>query len=88
MAATIEVQSGRNIQAMVVPRDAVLKRFGQNVIFIDVKGSAMMIPILIVGYTNGKVAVNAEGLIEGMRVVTKGNERIFPKSPIKDITKK
>jgi RND family efflux transporter MFP subunit len=88
MAATIEVQSGQNVQALVVPRDAILKRFGQNVVFVDAKGSAMMIPVLIVGYTNGKVAVNAQGLSEGMRVVTKGNERIFPKSPLKDITKK
>jgi RND family efflux transporter MFP subunit len=88
MAATIEVQSGQNVQALVVPRDAILKRFGQNVIFVDVKGSAMMLPVVIVGYTNGNVAVQAEGLMKGMRVVTKGNERIFPKSPIQDITKK
>jgi len=88
MAATIEIQSGRDVQALVVPRDAILKRFGQNVIFVDVKGSAMMLPVVVVGYTNGKVAVNADGLMEGMRVVTKGNERIFPKSPIQDITKK
>ena len=88
MAATIEIQSGRNVEAMVVPRDAILKRFGQNVIFVDVKGSAMMLPVVIIGYTNGKVAVNAQGLSVGMRVVTKGNERIFPKSPLKDITKK
>jgi len=88
MAATIEIQSGQNVKALIVPRDAILKRFGQNIIFTDAKGSAMMIPVVIVGYTNGKVAVNAQGLSEGMRVVTKGNERIFPKSPIKDITKK
>ena len=88
MAATIEIQSGQNVHALVVPRDAILKRFGQNVVFVDVKGSAMMLPVIVVGYTKGKVAVNAEGLMEGMRVVTKGNERIFPKSPLKDITKK
>jgi len=88
MAATIEIQSGQNVQALVVPRDAILKRFGQNVVFVDVKDSAMMLPVVVVGYTKGKVAVNAEGLMEGMRVVTKGNERIFPKSPLKDITKK
>jgi len=87
MAATIEIQSGKDVEALVVPRDAVLKRFGQNVIFIDAKGSAMMLPVSIVGYTNGQVAVNAKGLTVGMRVVVKGNERIFPKSPLKDITK-
>ena len=88
MAATIEIQSGQNVQALLVPRDAILKRFGQNVVFIDDKGSAMMIPVTTVGYTKGKVAVNGAGLREGARVVTKGNERIFPKSPLKDITGK
>jgi len=86
MSAKIELQSGQNVQALLVPRDAILKRFGQNVIFIDAKGSAMMLPVQVVGYTDGKVAVNAAGLSEGARVVTKGNERIFPKSPLKDIT--
>jgi len=85
MSATIGIQSGITIESLVVPRDAILKRFGQNVIFVDVKGSAMMLPVTIVGHTKGKVAVNADGLSAGMRVVTKGNERIFPKSPIKEI---
>lgn len=86
MAATIEIQSGKNVEALIVPRDSILKRFGQNVIFVDAKGSAMMIPVIVVGYTKGKVAVTGPGLSEGAKVVTKGNERIFPKSPIKDIT--
>ena len=85
MAATINVQSGQNVEALIVPRDAILKRFGQNVVFINDKGSAMMLPVDIVGYTNGKVAVNAKGLSAGMKVVTKGNERIFLKSPLKEI---
>lgn len=86
MAAEVQIQSGRDVQALIVPRDAVIKRFGQDVVFFDAKGTAAMVPVQIVGYTNGKVAVNAKGLSEGMRVVTKGNERIFPKSPIKDIS--
>lgn len=86
MAATIEIQSGQNVKALLVPRDAILKRFGQDVVFFDSNGTAVMVPVKTVGYTNGKVAVSGAGLSEGARVVTKGNERIFPKSPIKDIT--
>ena len=85
MAATINLQSGQDVKALIVPRDAILKRFGQNVVFVNAKGSALMIPVLVVGYTDGKVAVSAKGLQEGMKVVTKGNERIFPKSPLKEI---
>jgi len=85
MSVAISIQSGIKIKSLVVPRDAVLKRFGQDVVFVDVKGSAVMIPVTIIGYVNGKVAVSAKGLSVGMKVVTKGNERIFPKSPLKEI---
>lgn len=87
MSAFIEIQSAKDITALLVPRDALIQKFGQRVVFYDAKGIAMMIPIKVVGYSNGSVAVTGNGLVEGMRVVTKGNERIFPNSPIKDITK-
>jgi RND family efflux transporter MFP subunit len=74
-------------ESLVVPRDAVIKRFGQDVIFIDNDGKAMMLPVKVVGYNKTSVAVEAQGLVEGANVVVKGNERIFPDQPIKIINK-
>jgi hypothetical protein len=71
----------------MVPRDAVIKRFGQNVIFLNVDGIATMLPVQILGYTKENVAVMSKGLTEGASVVVKGNERIFPKQPIKSLNK-
>ncbi|MFK2822995.1 efflux RND transporter periplasmic adaptor subunit [Malaciobacter sp. WC5094] len=75
-------------QALVLPRDAVIKRFGQNVVFaVDEKNIAMMIPVKVVGFLSSKVAIEGQGLKEGMQIVVKGNERVFPKSPVKIINK-
>ena len=87
MEIKIDLPRGKKQEALMVPRDAVIKRFGQNVIFTNLDGTANMIPVQIVGYTKSNVAVNAQGLVEGADVVVKGNERIFPKQAIKSLNK-
>ena len=87
MEAKINLPRSKKQDALMVPRDAVIKRFGQNVIFLNSDGFASMIPVQIIGYTKENVAINATGLKEGASVVVKGNERIFPKQPLKSINK-
>lgn len=73
--------------AFLINRDAVIKRFGQNVVFIITNGVADMMPVQIVGYVGDNIAINAKGLKEGMSIVVKGNERVFPKQPVKVLNK-
>jgi len=87
MEVKINLPRSKKQNALMVPRDAVIKRFGQNVIFLNVDGIATMLPVQILGYTKDNVAVSAQGLTEGASVVVKGNERIFPKQPIKSLNK-
>ena len=87
MEVRINLPRSKKQDALMVPRDAVIKRFGQNVIFINVDGIANMLPVQILGYTKENIAVSAQGLNEGASVVVKGNERIFPKQPIKSLNK-
>ena len=87
MEVKINLPRSKKQNALMVPRDAVIKRFGQDVIFLNVDGVANMLPVQILGYTQENVAISANGLAEGASVVVKGNERIFPKQPIKSINK-
>jgi len=87
MEVKINLPRSKKQNALMVPRDAVIKRFGQNVIFLNVDGIANMLPVKILGYTQDNVAVSGPGLQEGASVVVKGNERIFPKQPIKSLNK-
>jgi RND family efflux transporter MFP subunit len=85
MEVKINLPRAKKQDALMVPRDAVIKRFGQNVIFLNIDGIATMLPVQILGYTKENVAVSAAGLKEGASVVVKGNERIFPKQAIKSL---
>lgn len=87
MEVKISLPRSKKITSLIVPRDAVIKRFGQNVIFINSDSKAMMLPVKILGYNKSNVAVEAQGLVKGADVVVKGNERIFPNQAIKSINK-
>ena len=76
MEARVELPTAAAIDGLLVPRDAVTKSFGQDVIFTVVDGMARMHSVEVLGYTRDQVAVSASGLEVGQQVVIKGNERI------------
>jgi RND family efflux transporter MFP subunit len=88
MEVKIKLPREKKVEALVVPRDAVISKFGQKVVFANNDGKALMLPVQIINYLGDEVAIGAQGLQPGMDVVSKGNERIFPNSPIKPINKK
>jgi len=85
MRADVKFPAIKKQDALLVPRDAVIKRFEQDVIFLANDGIALMLPVKIIGFNGSECAVSAEGLQAGASVITKGNERIFPNMPIKVI---
>jgi len=82
MRIDVRVPTLKEQESMMVPRDAVIKRFGQTVVFAAVDGKAVMIPVKVIGYKTDLAAIVGTGIAEQMRVVVKGNERIFPNMPI------
>ncbi len=87
-SAKVSLAKNAKTNAFMLQRDSVIKRFNQNVIFyINEESKAMMIPVQIIAYAGSKVAIKAKGLVEGMNVVSKGNERIFPNQTVKIINK-
>ena len=92
MEARINLPRTNRKDSLLVPRDAIIKRFGNDVIFVVVNNKAKMIPITIELYNGSlaaiKVAPSAddtptETLNDGMLVITKGNERIFPDQSVR-----
>jgi RND family efflux transporter MFP subunit len=78
MEAEIKLARNTHSNTLLLPRDAVIKRFGQDVVFSIKEGKAQMIPVDVKLYQGSQVAVVAEDLNLQMRVITKGNERVFP----------
>ena len=76
MEARVSLPTGKKKKALIVDRDAVIKKFGKQVIFVVEEGKAQMLPVSVIGYAGSKAGVSAEGLKAAMMVVTKGNERL------------
>ncbi len=74
-------------QALVINRDAVINRFNMDVVFAVVENKAVMIPVQIIGFVGTNAAIAGKGLVEGMDIVVKGNERVFPKMDVKILNK-
>ena len=81
--AQISLEKSFHEDVLMVSRDAVIKRFGNDVVFTIKDNKAQMIPVQIIGFQADKVALSSEQLHEGDEVITKGNERIFPNQEIK-----
>ena len=78
MEAVAQIPGAEQQEAWLVHRDAVINRFGQNVVFYVAGGKALMAPVEIIGYEGLKTAVKSPQLNASTAVVVKGNERIFP----------
>ena len=68
---------------LLVPRDAIVQKpQGAQVIKV-VEGKAQPVPVTIVATANTEVMVRGDGLAQGDQVVTRGNERLRPGSPVR-----
>jgi RND family efflux transporter MFP subunit len=76
MSARVTLPTGKIRPALIVPRDAVISKFGQNVVYAVVDAKSNMIPVQVVGYDGLSAGIESQGLAEGMFVVVEGNERL------------
>ena len=76
MSARVTLPTGKIAQTLIIPRDAVISKFGQNIVYAVVDAKSSMIPVQIVGYDGLSAGVESQGLAEGMFVVVDGNERL------------
>ncbi len=76
MSAKVTLPKGEIKKTLIVPRDAVITKFGQTVIFTVENSRATMLPVQITGFEGLDAGVASPGLKEGMFVVVEGNERL------------
>jgi RND family efflux transporter MFP subunit len=76
MSARVTLPRGEKKEALIVPRDAVIDKFGRTVVFAAENSKATMLPVDIIGFQGLTVGVASPGLKKGMLVVVEGNERL------------
>ena len=82
MEARALIPSAAKMEGLKVPRDAVIDKFGQNVIWLAKDATAKMVPVQVIGYDGMYVGVAGTDLAEGDMVVVKGNERLREGQPV------
>lgn len=76
MSAKVTMPRGAVKKTLIVPRDAVIAKFGQTVVFTVKDAKAAMLPVQVIGFEGLDAGVASPGLKEGMLVVVGGNERL------------
>ena len=76
MSARVILPTAETVNTLIVPRDSVITKFGQNVVYAVLDSKASMMPVQIIGYEGLTAGIRAKGLKDGMLVVVEGNERL------------
>jgi RND family efflux transporter MFP subunit len=81
MEAMVTFNLATEIEALLVPKDAVVTAGDNRLVFMVNGGKAISIPVKIIGYYDGDVAVEGN-LKPDDQVVIRGNERLRPGQPV------
>jgi len=82
MEARVALPAAEPVQAVLVPRDAVILAQGQSLVFVVEDGAAKAVPVSVAAYLGMTAGVNGPGLARGASVVVKGQERLRPGQPV------
>ena len=69
--------------SLAVSKDAIVRQGNQTLVYTIVDGKATPITVTTSSSNGTMIAVSGDGLKDGMPVVVRGNERIFPGSPVR-----
>jgi RND family efflux transporter MFP subunit len=76
MQARIDLPVAIASESLLVPRDAVIKSRGEDVVFINDNGVAKMVSVKIAGHSGTLVGIISSEIEENQSIIVKGNERI------------
>ena len=68
--------------SLAVSKDAIIRQGPQTLVYTVREGKAAPVPVVTTSTDGKMIAVRGEQLSEGMPVVVRGNERIFPGAPV------
>jgi RND family efflux transporter MFP subunit len=76
------VPTGEPVEALTVHKDGVLRNDAGSYVYFEAGGAATVAPVEMLYAVGERVVVRSTLLKPGMRVVTEGNERVFPGQPL------
>jgi len=78
MSATVFIPTGTRQKLAMIPRDAVIRFQGNDVVYTIKEEKAVPLPVTIVTYQGDRIGAVDAHFTEGMHVIVEGNERLRP----------
>ena len=82
LEALISLPKGGETTGMLVPRDAVVDKYGKTMIYRVVDGNAVEVPVQVGGYVGLQAVVTSDDLVPGQKIVVKGSRRVEDGMPL------
>lgn len=82
LAVDVELRAVVEGEGVLVPRDAVIRGPVENRVIVVRGGAGVPVSVELLGATAEEALVYAEGIAAGDQVMTRGNERYRPGSPV------
>ena len=76
LEALVSLPKGGETEGLLVPRDAVVDKYGKTMVFRVVDSKAVKVPVQVAGYVGLQAVVTGEGLEPGQEIVVKGCKRV------------
>ncbi len=86
MEARALLPASDKIKGLMAPRNAVVKKFGMDVVFAIDGSKAKMVPVQVTGYHGMMAGISGPGLQPGTKVAMEGNERVMDGQPVQIVS--
>jgi len=78
MSASVEIPSSEARRLLIIPRDALISKKGEDFVYTVDQGKAILVPVDILARQGDTAGVAPSPLKQGMQVVVDGNDRLQP----------
>jgi len=82
LEALISLPKGGETTGLLVPRDAVVDKYGKTLVYRVVDGKAVEVQVQVGGYVGLQAVVTSDGLAPGQEIVVKGSRRVEDGLPL------
>jgi RND family efflux transporter MFP subunit len=76
LEALVTLPKGGETEWLLVPRDAVVDKYGKTMVFRVVESKAVEVPVQVAGYVGLQAVVTSTGLEPGQEIVVRGCKRV------------
>ena len=73
---------GGQTSGLLVPRDAIVDKYGKTMVFLAVDSKAKEVPVEVAGYVGLQAVVKGYGLEKGQQIIVKGSKRVEDDMPL------